>query len=230
MLIDSSEIAGYFKDLTGVEFHNLTILKSKITIFCKSQKIKTNDLLNYLQRDEEIRQLFINYVTTNETYFFREYSQIETLVKLAFNGMKILCLPCASGEEPYSIAISLVEANITDFTILAIDINDDVLKKAESGIYKTRSVSKLPNKLLTKYFIKDENQYVLDSKIKSFVEFKRFNIFDTKIVGLGKFDYIFSRNMLIYFDKATKIKAQEILYSLSKNQNQPIFFGHADLY
>jgi len=226
---NSKNIANYFKELTGVEFYNIEILKNKITIFCKHQDIKTENLLNILKIDSNIKQQFINYLTTNETYFYREFSQIEKFLESAKNkqNIRILSAPCASGEEPYSIAISLLEIGKTDFEIVGIDINSEVLEIAKNGVYNQRRISKLPENLVKKYFIIQNDKYILSSKVKSFVTFKHFNIFDSNIYSLGKFDYIFSRNMLIYFDKNTKQKAINILENLKK-ENGEIFFGHAD--
>ena len=227
------EIAQYIKTVTGIEFLNIEIFKNKVMLFCKHNNIDVASLLDKLKTNEQVRQDFINYLTTNETYFFRELIQIEELVKLASNTknkIDILCLPCSSGEEPYSIAIQLVEANINNFKICGIDINTKILQKAQQGIYSQRSIGKIPKKLIEKYFIIKDEKYEISDKIKSFVTFKQFNIFNPDIYSIGKFDYIFSRNMLIYFDNKTKQKAKTILQKLRKNQNQEIFFGHADLY
>ena len=72
--------------------------------------------------------------------------------------------------------------------------------------------------------------YKLKDTIKSHVTFKLVNIFEQSFKGLGKFDYIFSRNMLIYFDKETKLKAKCILESMRKDNSQDIFFGHDDIF
>lgn len=82
---------------------------------------------------------------------------------------------------------------------------------------------------VNRYFIKRDSLYILNDRIKSNVTFKVINLFDLSFKNIGKFDYIFSRNTLIYFDRETKYKAKNILEELRKNQDQEIFFGHADL-
>ncbi len=177
----------------------------------------------------------IDYLTTNETFFYREIKQIAelvTLVKNASSHVEILCAPCATGEEPYSIAIALLEAGIPPdkFNILGIDINSDALNKALEASYKERSIRNLSAQIISKYFIKINERYVLNSTVKRLVRFELANIFDESFKKIGKFDFIMSRNMLIYFDKETKLKAKEILQSMRKDDKKEIFFGHADLF
>ena len=137
-----------------------------------------------------------------------------------------------TGEEPYSIAIALLEADVSSskFKIVGIDINNDALTKAKKAVYKERNTKNLSAKIITKYFKIDNDLYILQDNIKELVTFKLANLFDKSFTSIGKFDYILSRNMLIYFDKPTKQKAKNILESMRKNENQEIFFGHADLF
>ncbi len=230
-------IAEYFKHETGVTFEKqMSILKNKVTTFCKQRDIHSfAKLLERVQNNEVLKQELIDYLTTNETFFYREFKQIEELVKLvkqSSSSVKILCAPSATGEEPYSIAIALLEAGIdrSRFSITGIDINSEALQKAQEAKYKERNVRNLSTNMRTKYFSYSNNRYILNDTIKSLVTFKRLNIFDDSLTSLGKFDFIFSRNMLIYFDRETKIKAKNILESLRANDSQKIFFGHADLF
>ncbi len=140
--------------------------------------------------------------------------------------------PSSTGEEIYSIAIALLDADIPKnrFTIMGIDINSEALKQAKTGVYNQRNISNVPHHLLTKYFNKKESKYHLNNEIKQCVQLKTENIFSPSFKSLGQFDYIFSRNMLIYFDAETKIKARQVLESLLSNKKNPIYFGHADLF
>lgn len=230
-------IANYFKNETGVTFDNqVSILQNKVTTFCKLREISSfKKLLATIEYDKTIKQELTDYLTTNETFFYREFKQIEdlvALVKKAHGHVDILCAPSATGEEPYSIAIALLEAKIASnrFSIVGIDINSDALKKAEQAIYRERNVRNLTPEIISKYFTKNDSLYTLNASIKSLVTFKLTNLFEPSFKYLGKFDFIFSRNMLIYFDKETKIKAKEILESMRKDDTQTIFFGHADLF
>ncbi len=234
---DVEPISKYFKDETGVTFEAQTsILQNKLTTFCRQRDIYSfTELLSLIKSNSDIKQELIDYLTTNETFFYREFKQIEELVGLVKDlnsQVDILCAPSATGEEPYSIAIALLEAGVmpNKIKITGIDINADAIQKAKTAIYRQRNVRNLSDSILEKYFTKENEHYHLKDSIKSLVEYKVINIFDQSFKSIGKFDFIFSRNMLIYFDKDTKIKAKNILQSIRKNQNQEIFFGHADLF
>ncbi len=234
---DVTPIADYIKEQTGINFDKqLGILKSKMTSFCKIRYIKSfKTCLSMVHDDSSFRQELINYLTTNETYFYREHRQIEDFVKQVKADQKtvrVLCAPCSSGEEPYSLVIALLEADIeaSRFHITAIDISTDALDLAQQAVYKERNVKNLSSELRSKYFDFKENLYILKEEIKASVTFRQINIFDKEFEALGKFDYVFSRNMLIYFDKETKLKAKEILESMLKDKEKTIYFGHADLY
>jgi len=146
--------------------------------------------------------------------------------------IKILCAPSSTGEEPYSIVIAMLEAGISanKIHITGIDINKEALQKAQKAIYKERNIRNLSLDILNKYFIKNGDRYILKENIKSLVSFHLSNIFDESFTNLGKFDFIFSRNMLIYFDKETKQRAKVILESMRKSKKHDVFFGHADLF
>ncbi|MCK9491108.1 MAG: protein-glutamate O-methyltransferase CheR [Sulfurimonas sp.] len=232
---DATKIAEYFKNETGVTFDKqMNILNNKAMTFCKQREISSfSKLLDLLDSDAVIKQELIDYLTTNETFFYREFKQIEELVGLVKKDVslvKIMCAPSSTGEEPYSIAIALLEAGVSadKFRILGIDINSDALNKAQKAVYKQRNVRNLSDEIIQRYFYKQDDKFILRDSIKSLVDFKLINIFDASFATLGKFDYIFSRNMFIYFDAQTKVRAKKILQDMRKNQDQKIFFGHAD--
>ena len=234
---DIEPIAQYFKNETGVTFDKQrSILKNKVMTFCKLRDIHSfQELLEGVKQEGSLKQELTDYLTTNETFFYREIRQINELVKLVqekHSHVNILCAPSATGEEPYSIAIALLEAGVSAdrFDILGIDINSDATKKAQEAIYRERNVRNLSPEIISRYFTKNGDKYELNPSLKSLVNFKLINLFDDSFKMLGKFDFVFSRNMLIYFDKETKLKAKEILESMRKSDEHPVFFGHADLF
>ncbi len=234
---DILPISNYFHTQTGITFENqINILKSKVTSFCKQRAIHSfSKLLENIKIDRHLKQELIDYLTTNETFFYRELKQIMNLVKLVKESntkVNILCAPCATGEEPYSIAIALLEAGVSDsnFAIVGIDINSDAISKAQQASYDERNIRNLSAEIISKHFIKNDDKYMLNQTIKSLITFKLANLFDDSFKNLGKFDVIFSRNMLIYFDKETKLKARSILESMRENDKHSVFFGHADLF
>ena len=131
---DVTEIANYFKNETGVTFDRQTsILQNKVMTFCKHRDIYSfSALMSVLESDALTKQELTDYLTTNETFFYREFKQIQelvALVKKSHANVKILCAPSAMGEEPYSIAIALLEDGVSPskFEIVGIDINADAL-------------------------------------------------------------------------------------------------------
>ncbi|WP_373072443.1 protein-glutamate O-methyltransferase CheR [Sulfurimonas sp.] len=234
---DVMPIADYFHNETGVTFDRQeSILKNKVVSFCRRREIYSfSNLLERVKSDSQLKQELIDHLTTNETFFYREVKQIEQLTKLVKeknSSVDILCAPSATGEEPYSIAISLLEAGVapSKISILGIDINSDAISKAKVAQYGERNVRNLSSDILNNYFVKEDDKYALKDSVKSLVSFKIINIFDESFRNLGKFDFIFSRNMLIYFNKETKLKAKGILESMRKTDEYDVFFGHADLY
>lgn len=230
-------IACYFKKITGVNFdRQKIILKSKLTTFCKKNTIVSFDqCLSEIKQSHQLEQQLINELTTNESYFYREHQQLLDLVnriKLQDKKTRILCAPCSTGEEIYSIIMLLLEENLTqdDFDILGIDINSDALKKAGQGIYNERSLSKLPEKLLNKYFKKSAEKYHIINEVKQCARLKKDNVFAASFKQNGKFDYILSRNLLIYFDQTTKITVKNTFQTMLTDTENKIYFGHADLF
>ena len=234
---DIKPLSDYFHNETGITFDSqISILKSKVTSFCKQRGIYSfSKLLGEIKTNTHLKQELIDYLTTNETYFYREFKQIEELVNLvkeSHGSVDILCAPSATGEEVYSIAIALLEAGVSSssFHILGIDINSDAISKAQNAVYGERNIRNLTAEIISKYFEMYDSKYVVKQSLKSLVSFQVTNIFDSSFKNIGKFNFIFSRNMLIYFDKETKLKAKGILESLRKSDQHDIFFGHADLF
>ena len=196
--------------------------------------------LRFMQNEELIQDL-INAVTVNETYFWREHEQFTTLVKELLpkflkNGMmphvRILVSPCSSGEELYSIMLAILEEkNLIEklnIEIVGIDIDSAMIDKAKKAYYTKRSIEKLPKGMLERYFTQVGNLYQLKDEIRKGAHFMQANIFDdTLLKRLGTFDIIFSRNMLIYFNKEDKQRAYQIFHQLLKDDGC-FFLGHAD--
>jgi chemotaxis protein methyltransferase CheR len=194
-------------------------------------------------KDESALQSLINIITVNETYFFRENYQFESLINFILPQLdkirdkneviRILCAPSSTGEEPYSIALHLLNegnlANRRDFEIIGIDIDSSVLEKAKRGIYSQRSIQFLPNNIIREYFTKkDENQYEIAKFLREAIDFKVVNVMDKfALKRLGKFDIVFSRNMLIYFDDFSRKKVAMNFYEIIKPQGY-VFLGHAE--
>jgi len=167
--------------------------------------------------DAEFDQIF-DLVTTNETYFFREPAQLQAFIeeiipdvlsRKAIKKVRIWSAGCSSGEEPYSIAILLQEAGWYDhaaFEIFASDINQQVLGKARRGQYRENAFRATDPKLRAKYFTREaDNSWRVNDDVRNRISFGRLNLYDEARVSLlGHLDVVFCRNVIIYFDDASK--------------------------
>ncbi len=189
--------------------------------------------------DLEEREEFINALTTNMTSFFREAHHFPILSKhLASipksNPVNIWTCASSSGEEPYSIAMTVVEyfnSFNAPVRILATDIDTNVLEKARRGVYPLDQMKKIPPDQLKRFFLKGEGKNAGFAKVRpelqQLITFRRFNLLDQQWGIREKFDVIFCRNVMIYFDKNTQY---EILKKMRPClQPHGLFFaGHSE--
>lgn len=198
--------------------------------------------LRFEDKEGEEFQELMNAVTVNETYFFREKDQFEVLVNSllpelhrsmpASKPIRILSSPCSTGEEPYSIVLHIVEEGKVveqrDIEVVGIDIDSTVIKKAQLAKYSDRSVHAIPKNILAKWFKKNSAGYELGADLHGSVDFQVANVFDkAQMRKLGKFDVIFSRNMLIYFDDASRKEVAMTFYDML-NPGGYVLLGHAE--
>lgn len=176
---------------------------------------------------DEVEHL-INAFTVNETYFYREDHQLECLTRDLLpervgsrgrgGGIRIWSAPCSTGEEPYSIAIWLLEnwsdVDSFDVEIVGSDIDTRVLEAAKAGIFGKRALMRLSTQVIAKYFNQlDEERWLILDDLRQSVRFSRVNIVETRETRpQGQFDVIFCRNVLIYFDDESRRIAAENLY------------------
>jgi chemotaxis protein methyltransferase CheR len=149
-------------------------------------------------------------LSVQETYFWREMSQIEALTRIIIpdwfqkhtTPFRIWCAACATGEEPYSIAIALAEAGLgaLPVEIIASDASPMALKKAGLAVYRERSFRSLPLELRQKYFKPVNEGWKLDAKITSRIKFRPANLAESAdVAALARVNVIFCRNVFIYF-------------------------------
>lgn len=184
----------------------------------------------------------INVITTNKTDFFREPAHFDFLTQkvlseLAVNGRPFVAWSagCSSGEEPYTMAMVLSEYAAAHpgfhFRILATDISTAVLEKAEIGVYTPESVAPIPLALKRKYLLRSRDPQCsrvrVAPELRRLIEFSRLNFMDSDYMLEKRFDAIFCRNVLIYFDRATQ---QSILSKLVHNLRPwgYLFVGHSE--
>lgn len=199
-------------------FHNISQFSEWLLVNELNDK-QTGDLASHL--------------TIGETYFFREKKSFDFLEQIYLPGLirkridagkrlRIWCAGCATGEEAYSLAIAvsrtIPEIHLWDITILATDINQVFLEKAQQGIYTKWSFRTCEEAFKQKYFTKeDKNEYHIRSEFKRFVKFSWLNLMsDSYQINIGNpqsFDIIFCRNVLIYFSQEGQRQITEKFYN-----------------
>lgn len=171
-------------------------------------------------RDEAMLNQIVDAMTTNETLFFRDAWPFERLRKSLLpevmamaktsRRIKIWSAACSSGQEPYSLAMTIAEMGTAmagwKIEIVATDISEAMLARAQEGRYSLFEVSRgLPDAMLEKYFKPDGSGFWVKDSLREMIEFRHYNLLeDPSTGGIGPIDIIFCRNVLIYFDEATR--------------------------
>lgn len=190
----------------------------------------------------EVQEL-INCMTVNETYFFREEYQFECLVNEALNELvaqngthkpiRIWSIPSSSGEEPYSIALYLLEKwpliDQVDIEIVSSDIDSAILEKCQAGIYNNRSLMHVSEQLRQRYFNRiGVNEWQINQDLRDSIRFTQVNLADSKDTRQYRgFDVVFCRNLLIYFDDDSRRDAANVFYG-ALNPGGFVFLGHSE--
>jgi len=240
--IIQSQIESLLKDRIG---WSASILGSKEIGRAVEQRVTAGDFPNlptYLQQlqisTEELEAL-IELLIVPETWFFRDwepfvflerYVKSEWLPTQSHRIFRVLSVPCSSGEEPYSIAMSLLKAGLTpnQFQIDAVDISNCSLDRAKKAVYTQNSFRVNNLEFQQLYFTKLGNKYQLCDLVKNTVNFMHGNLVDPNfITGKNPYNAIWCRNVLIYFDDAAREKSIRNLNGLLKDQGL-LFLGHAE--
>lgn len=192
--------------------------------------------------DEEVATL-VDILTTNETYFFRERSQLTALVSEIVPEMLTHRLPgstrpihiwsagCSSGEEPYSIVALAMEAGLEpgrDLRVYASDISRPVLTRSRRGVYRESSFRETSDELRNRYFVEKDGLFRICDEVKKHVDFIHLNLLDdSKIALLGAMDVILCRNVIIYFDAETKRRVIQTFYDRLRPGGY-LLLGHSE--
>jgi chemotaxis protein methyltransferase CheR len=189
-------------------------------------------------------QALANLITTNETYMFREYEQLqafanhclpEVLSAKQARGQKTLRIwsaGCSSGEEPYTLAMILQEvfpqAQSWACEIVATDIDENMLQKVAAARYGSRSIAEVPDEYREKYLIADGGDHVVRGRTAALVQTRHLNLHDRIAMrAMRGFDFIFCRNVLIYFDDLSRKSVVDRFYN-ALNPGGYIFLGHSE--
>lgn len=195
--------------------------------------------LNLLQTSTKELETLIEDIVIPETWFFRDrkpfeflsqYIKTEWLPRHRDRSLRVLSIPCSTGEEPYSIAITLLEAGLTskDFSIDAVDISKKALLSAQCGVYSQNSFRGCTTAFQKKYFTFIENAYHLDKTIINNIKFSAGNLLDPQFSITKKpYHIIFCRNLLIYLEQSARKQVIQVLSKLLNNQGF-LFLGYSE--
>ncbi len=189
--------------------------------------------------NEEEWEAFVNSLTTNLTSFFREPHHFpllaEHIQKIKHRRpIELWCSAASTGEEPYTMAMTMVEV-FGSYTppvhILATDLDTNVLKKAQAGIYPIERVEKLPQDVLKRFFLRGTGRNAgfvqVRKELRDMITFRQLNLLDAGWPVRGPFEAIFCRNVMIYFDKPTQYKILQKFVPVM-HSDALLFAGHSE--
>ena len=220
------------------------LLESRLTPLARKRGMETLEELVQklrLSRDETLLKDVTEAMTTNESFFFRDSTPFDIFKKHVMPAMekargtqrrlRIWCAAASTGQEPYSLAMILKENwhkwKDWNIEIIGTDLSAQVLDKAKKGHYSQFEVQRgLPIQMLIKYFEQKGDVWEISDEIKNMVRYRPYNLLDP-FTGLGKFDVIFCRNVLIYFDQPTKSDVLERMRRILADDGT-LFLGAAE--
>jgi chemotaxis protein methyltransferase CheR len=231
---------------TGISYSETKRFYIERRLIDRMERVGTQSFaayMNLIRTGGPEAEQVINSFTVNETYFYREEHQLRCLSRALLpeiiakrqpgDLVRIWCVPCSTGEEPYSVAIWLLEnwrlVDAYNIEIVGSDIDTRVLAAALQGNYGERAVSRLPAEVVEQYFEPEdlgERQLIKD--LRESVKFSQVNLLDAgNMAAQGRFDVIFCRNVLIYFDDASRATASVNLYNALSPRGF-ICLGHSE--
>ena len=231
----------------GIKLGDVKKILMQSRLIKRLRDLKLDNFTEYYEylinnfEDEKIN--FINSITTNKTDFFRENDHFEYMKskilpdfeKKNERELRIWSAGCSTGEEPYTVAITLFEyfngKAAPEFLILATDIDTQVLEKAQEGSYAADHLADVDPKYLKNYFMHESNEkgdfYRVKDQLKSVIYFRRLNLLQDEYPMKKKFDIIFCRNVIIYFDRETQKKLFEKYHKYLKDDGY-LLIGHSE--
>jgi len=205
----------------------VSLLARTVRLRMKSRGLKqAEDYLKILKTSTTELNDLIESVVVTETWFFRGNEPFAATARLVVNDwlpahparpLRVLSVPCASGEEPYSVAMTLLDAGLTpgQFEVHAVDISERALARARRGVYGKNSFRGKDLGFRNRYFKATKEGYLLAESVRNCVRFQKGNLLDEEcLTQRGLYDFIFCRNLLIYFNRETQAKAVRKLEQL----------------
>lgn len=247
---DFTVLRDFIYENTGIRFEDnklpfveTRVAKRLAAVDCQTAREYYRHLRFHDPRQVEFQAL-VEALTTNETYFFREYEQLECFAnellpavaeakrKQGDYNLNVWSAACSTGDEPYTLGI-ILQSCLDDFErwrigLHATDIDGQVLATARQGLYSSRAVKDVPPAYLRRYFTAEGPQYRIQRKIREMVSFSQANLIDRRAMRQYRgMDFVFCRNVLIYFDDASRRQVLGSIYD-SLNPGGFVFLGHAE--
>jgi len=240
-------IRAYIKSLFGINLgdEKRSLVYSRLRGILQDKNIESfSDYYDYLTHDKtgEAVTTFIDKITTNHTFFMREVDHfyyfrdtVLPYIKTEHGrdkDLRLWCAGCSSGEESYTLQMLVQDFFKLDpgwnTEILATDISTTVLDKAVNGVYPTDSIKSLPQNWQKEYFKPaDAEHSIVSDNIKKLITYRKFNLMDDKFPFKKKFQVIFCRNVMIYFDAKTRDDLVAKFYDLTEPGGY-LFIGHSE--
>lgn len=242
MLVD--EFSGLLKRKMGLDSRSIGVAAVERAVRHRMSATGVDDERDYLMRVQASpaeMQLLIESVVVPETWFFRYPESQQAMAQLACERLfgagaadervlRVLSLPCSSGEEPYSIAMALLDAGVpaSRFQIDALDISERVVQFARRGLYGRNSFRGDALDYRDRYFTETGDGHQLSAQVMERVRFQSGNLFDAGLLAHAPaYDFVFCRNLLIYFDQATPERAVQVLRRHTR-EDGVLFVGPAE--
>ena len=244
-------LTGFIYRKTGIRLESQKLYFLTTRVKKRMEALRSESVLEYIRilrfgdpKGTEFQNL-VNLLTVNETYFFRDFPQLQAFAEQSLQEVieqkkrdgdrkiKIWSAPCSSGEEPYTLAIilhvMLEDISAWDIKIVASDIDLNILNLARAATYDKRRLRDVPPEYLPRYFERQAtNRYKVKKEIRQMVKFEHVNLSDNaSIRNKAAFDFIFCRNLLIYFDDLSRKKLVDQFY-IALNKGGYIFLGSSE--
>lgn len=221
-------IEGLLRKVIGLDAASIGSSQIHRTIRLRMKRIglkKPEEYYHLLEKTPAEMSGLIEDVVVTETWFFRDQEPFAAFTRLALQWLvqnpsgtlRVLSVPCSSGEEPYSLAMALLDMNVPvhRFAIHAIDISTHALARARQAVYGKNSFRAKDLSFRDRHFRHTKEGYALNPHVRECVQFHHDNLLgDDFLKGHPPYDFIFCRNLLIYFDRATQARAFEKLRGL----------------
>lgn len=217
MINDYQDFIGRVKKLTGIDLqlYKEAQMKRRLTSLYEKKGFRSfNDYFQYIANDSNGLHEFLDRMTINVSEFYRNGKRWDVLDQKILprlvqktDRLKVWSAACSTGEEPYTLAMVIAKhMPLSKVSILATDLDEDVLARAKMGVYHERSLNELPADMKRKYFEKNGDYYKVSHEINQAVTFKKHNLLADSFES--NFDLIVCRNVLIYFTE----EAKDMLY------------------